>query len=72
MGAAAGPSVTGEFAIARYESDGTLDAGFDGDGMVTTAIAGGGDEARSVAIFESSLWIACDNAVARISVSAPR
>jgi uncharacterized delta-60 repeat protein len=50
VGAAAGPSRTGEFAIARYETDGSLDVGFDEDGMVTTAIAGGGDEARSVAI----------------------
>jgi uncharacterized delta-60 repeat protein len=50
VGAAAGPSVTGEFAVARYEPDGSLDLGFDDDGLVTTAIAGGGDEARSVAI----------------------
>ena len=50
VGAAAGPSLRGEFAIARYDIDGSLDLGFGGDGMVTTAIAGGGDEARSVAV----------------------
>lgn len=50
VGAAAGSSVTGEFAVARYETDGSLDPGFGEGGMVTTAIAGGGDEARSVAI----------------------
>lgn len=50
VGAAAGPSLSGEFAVARYETDGSLDPGFDEDGMVTTPIAGGGDEARSVAI----------------------
>lgn len=50
VGAAAGPSVTGEFAVARYGIDGALDLGFDEDGLVTTAIAGGGDEARSVAV----------------------
>ena len=50
VGAAAGPSVKGEFAVARYGTDGALDPGFDEDGMVTTAIAGGGDEARSVAV----------------------
>jgi uncharacterized delta-60 repeat protein len=50
VGAAAGPSLRGEFAVARYETDGSPDAGFGEDGMVTTAIAGGGDEARSVAI----------------------
>ena len=50
VGAAAGASMTGEFAVARYETDGTLDPTFDGDGMLTTPISGGGDEARSVAI----------------------
>lgn len=50
VGAAAGPSLTGEFAVARYGTDGTLDAAFSEDGMLTTPIAGGGDEARSVAI----------------------
>jgi uncharacterized delta-60 repeat protein len=51
VGAAAGPSETGEFAVVRYEPDGTLDATFGGDGIVTTAIRGGHfDEARSVAI----------------------
>jgi uncharacterized delta-60 repeat protein len=50
VGAAAGPSVTGEFAVARYDANGSLDAAFDDDGMVTTAIEGGGDEARSVAV----------------------
>ena len=50
VGAAAGPSNTGEFAVARYEAGGSLDPTFSGDGMLTTPIAGGGDEARSVAI----------------------
>jgi uncharacterized delta-60 repeat protein len=50
VGAAAGSSVKGEFAVARYDNDGTLDPTFDTDGMLTTPIAGGGDEACSVAI----------------------
>jgi len=49
-GSAAGGSGQGEFAVARYGTDGSLDVAFDGDGMVTTPIAGGGDEATSVAI----------------------
>jgi len=54
VGAAAGPSVTGEFAIARYETDGTLDGTFGDGGMVTTPIApGGDDEAYAVAIQEN-------------------
>lgn len=50
VGAAAGPSNNGEFAVARYLSDGSPDSTFSGNGRLTTAIAGGGDEAASVAI----------------------
>jgi uncharacterized delta-60 repeat protein len=51
VGAAAGASIDGEFAIARYEPDGDLDETFGDGGTVITPIAGGnGDEARSVAI----------------------
>ena len=50
-GAAAGPSVTGEIAVARYEANGSLDGTFGDGGMVTTPIGVvGGDEARAVAI----------------------
>jgi uncharacterized delta-60 repeat protein len=50
VGAAAGRSSTGVFAVARYLPDGTLDAGFGGGGTVTTAVTEGGDEATAVAI----------------------
>jgi uncharacterized delta-60 repeat protein len=54
VGAAAGASIDGEFAVARYEADGDLDPTFGVGGTVTTPIAGGnGDEARSVAIQEN-------------------
>ncbi|HET9665604.1 MAG TPA: hypothetical protein VFP09_02565 [Desertimonas sp.] len=53
VGAAAGPSETGEFALVRYDENGTLDPSFGVSGLVTTPIAGGGDEARSVAIQEN-------------------
>ncbi|MGH2733731.1 MAG: delta-60 repeat domain-containing protein, partial [Actinomycetota bacterium] len=39
-----------DFALLRYNPDGTLDTGFDGDGVVTTAIGGSHDVARSVAL----------------------
>lgn len=52
-GAAVGPSVTYEIAVARYETDGTLDTTFSDDGMLTTPIAGGGDEANAVALLPS-------------------
>lgn len=39
-----------DFAMARYNTDGTLDTAFDTDGMVTTDFAGGADQAWAVAI----------------------
>ena len=39
-----------DFALVRYNTDGSLDASFDGDGKVITAIGGGADYALSVAI----------------------
>ena len=41
-----------DFALARYNADGSLDTAFDGDGKVTTDFAGSGsrDEAHAVAI----------------------
>ena len=39
-----------DFALVRYNTDGSLDASFDGDGKVTTAIGSGADQACSVAI----------------------
>ncbi|RMD52107.1 hypothetical protein D6827_00705, partial [Candidatus Parcubacteria bacterium] len=49
----AGYSLNGsnnDIAVVRYNSDGTLDASFDGDGKVTTAIGSGDDYGYSVAI----------------------
>ncbi|TAK70607.1 MAG: hypothetical protein EPO22_01545, partial [Dehalococcoidia bacterium] len=39
-----------DFCLARYNTDGSLDTTFDGDGKVLTDIAGGFDEAWGVAI----------------------
>jgi uncharacterized delta-60 repeat protein len=49
VGSANGPSAL-DFAVARYNADGSLDATFDGDGTVTSDFSGGGDRARAVAI----------------------
>ena len=40
----------GEFAVVRYNSDGSLDTSFNGTGKVTTSIGGAGDLGYSVAI----------------------
>ena len=39
-----------DFALVRYNTDGSLDTTFDSDGKVTTAIGSGNDYAYSVAI----------------------
>ena len=39
-----------EFAVARYGQDGTLDAGFGVNGVVTTSVGGGNDEGWAVAV----------------------
>ena len=39
-----------DFALVRYNTDGSLDTNFDSDGKVTTAIGSGNDYACSVAI----------------------
>jgi uncharacterized delta-60 repeat protein len=39
-----------QFALARYNTDGSLDSTFDGDGKVTTDIAGGNDRGFGVTI----------------------
>jgi uncharacterized delta-60 repeat protein len=49
----AGESYTGanaDFALVRYNTDGSLDTTFNTTGMVTTAIGGGADNANAVAI----------------------
>ncbi len=54
---AAGNSNNGsntDFAVACYNSNGSLDLSFDTDGKVTTAIGSGSDQARAVAIQSDS------------------
>jgi uncharacterized delta-60 repeat protein len=41
---------SGDFAVARYDSHGVLDATFGSGGKVTTDVAGGGDVANAVAL----------------------
>jgi uncharacterized delta-60 repeat protein len=47
---AGGPTEPHDFALARYNRDGSLDPTFDGDGRVTTDFANSIDEALAVAI----------------------
>jgi uncharacterized delta-60 repeat protein len=46
----AGPVTPHDFALSRYNADGSLDPAFDGDGRVRTDFAGGSDQAFAVAI----------------------
>jgi uncharacterized delta-60 repeat protein len=63
-----------EFALARYNADGTPDSSFDADGKLTTAILYSGDFINSIAIQTDGKILACgycstgsgtDNALAR-------
>lgn len=45
--------MSGDFAVARYNSDGSLDTSFDTDGMVTTDFGGTNEVARAVVIQSS-------------------
>jgi uncharacterized delta-60 repeat protein len=58
---AAGAS-SDDFAVARYAKDGTLDTSFGGDGVVTTAVSPGFDEARAVAALPGGKVVAAGRA----------
>jgi uncharacterized delta-60 repeat protein len=69
-----------DFAVARYNADGSLDTSFDTDGKVTTPIGSGTDEAKSVVLQSDGKIIAAgyshngantDFAVVRYAYEAP-
>jgi uncharacterized delta-60 repeat protein len=47
-----------DFALARYNADGSLDTSFDGDGRVVTDLAGGDDSAYGLALLEDGKLVA--------------
>jgi uncharacterized delta-60 repeat protein len=51
-----------DFAVVRYNSDGTLDTGFGSGGRITTDIAGGTDVAQAVAIQSDGKIVAAGRA----------
>lgn len=51
-----------DVAVARYHMDGSLDTGFDADGMVTTVVGAGESVARSVALqTDGKIVVACSS-----------
>ncbi len=50
VGSSGGSNSTNDFALVRYNTDGSLDASFDGDGKVITAVSSFGDVATDVAV----------------------
>ena len=50
VGGGGGSGTDVEFALARYNADGSLDTTFDGDGKVTTEILSSADEIRSIVL----------------------
>lgn len=58
----AGNGSNDDFAIVRYNPDGSLDTTFDTDGKVTTAVGTGADQANSIAITSGGLIVAAGSA----------
>jgi uncharacterized delta-60 repeat protein len=54
--------VNNDFAVVRYNANGSLDTSFDTDGKVTTAVGTGRDEANAVALTSTGLIIAAGRA----------
>jgi uncharacterized delta-60 repeat protein len=52
-----------DFALARYNADGTLDTTFDGDGMLTTDFSGGQDAVFDVAVQSNTEIVAVGSTV---------
>jgi uncharacterized delta-60 repeat protein len=69
-GTAADVSGISDFALARYNTDGSLDPTFDGDGKVTTDFAGASDEANAISIQGDGKIVAAG--VARIGLNGPQ
>ena len=57
-----GQAKISDFAVARYNSNGTLDASFSGDGKQATDFFGGADKALAVAIQEDGKIVAAGSA----------
>lgn len=56
-----------DFALARYNADGSLDTGFEGDGKVVTDFSSGDDDARAVGIQSDGKIVAAG--VTRLSLT---
>mgnify|MGYP001132845754 CR=1 FL=1 len=54
--------ITSDFALARYNADGSLDTTFDGDGWLTTDIAFGDDSARAIVLQADGKIVVAGNA----------
>jgi uncharacterized delta-60 repeat protein len=64
-----GFGVTADFALARYNPDGSLDSTFDSDGRVTTDIVGGNDRGAGIALQPDSKIIVAGTASADIALA---
>ncbi|WP_418959495.1 calcium-binding protein [Streptomyces tritici] len=69
-----GSGIGSQFALARYDGNGTLDPSFDGDGLVTTSFGGNGAAGRDLAVQEDGKLVVvgaanADFALARYEVN---
>jgi uncharacterized delta-60 repeat protein len=68
----AGPGAHSQFALARYETDGTLDTSFAGDGKVTTNLTDGTDSAAGMAIQPNGKIVVAGSADGRFAAARYR
>ena len=66
----AGGSFRGDFAIARFNTDGSLDNSFDGDGRVTTDFNGASDALEGMAIQSDGKIVAAGSSHTSVNASA--
>jgi uncharacterized delta-60 repeat protein len=69
VAAGTGSGMNADFALTRYNTDGSLDTSFDGDGRVITPIGTGYDYAYSVAIGPDGKIVAAGNTNDNVSYS---
>jgi uncharacterized delta-60 repeat protein len=68
---AAGYALTADFALVRYNTNGSLDTSFDEDGKVTTPVGNSSDTARAVAIQPDGKIVAAGNSTINTGTFPP-
>jgi len=66
-GGFSGGTLSSDFALARYNTNGTLDTSFSGDGKVTTSVTSGADTINDLAIYPNGVIVVAGSATSGTS-----